>query len=490
VIQILLALACALQAAPPSGAPPVPPAGTPSAPGAPSAPAAKPPMAPPFVPATGVQPQAVPQALGQAPPPYIKGGRQWVVEPGTSWRLFADQVQPGDEILFTAWFHEPQEFEGLQGTAERPIFIRSRDDKPAAIACEATGLNFRRCKHIVVENIMFFNPGEAAIRIDGRPVEGAPADSPLAAPAPGGWSSEIVVRHCNVAGSRGENQDGVQVIASSGVIVDAIRVDGWNDAAVEVTDSRRVLVRGLMAVPTETTREARGIAVLGASGDISVTSCSLNAGIGVGVQVGTAGKPNENGVPPVPPVERMRVDRCLFDRVGTPILLANVRDLVISRATIVDPRDAVYALPEDAGVVTKVTFEYCLASWLPGGVRAFSPHPNHVRADGITLGDNLWFSAELPAAWEVLGAPFGYQASEQVTGKDPSLDPTTLRPRSADAVRYGVYSIAVPTSAGSSVTVPDPQLPTAPPAARPPVRQPPSPPARTPASPPAGSPNG
>ena len=54
-------------------------------------------------------------------------------------------------------------------------------------------------------------------------------------------------------------------------------------------------------------------------------------------------------------------------------------------------------------MVTKVTFEYCLASWLPGGVRAFSPHPNHVRADGITLVSDAMAAAGMPDGDYVLG---------------------------------------------------------------------------------------
>lgn len=459
-----------------NGAPPANPAPEsaaptpPSTPSPQSSPATRKPAAapaeaiePPFIAAAGARPQAPRASEGDCPPPYVRGARQWIVEPGTSWRLFADRVLPGDEILFTAWFHIPQDFTGLEGTAERPIFIRSRDSKPAAIACEQHGLAIRRCKHVVVENIMFLNPTEAAIVVDGSPVMDAPEGSPLRESMATGWNSELLIRNCTVAGTRGTpGQDALRVLNTNGVTVDSVRVDGWMDCAVEISDSRRVFVRGLMTVSTPAGAQKRGIAVLGASSDISLTVCSINDSVTVGVQVGTPGVPNENGVPPVPPVERMRMDRCLFDRSGIPVLLANVREFVISRATFMEPRDAVYAIPDDAGVVERVRIENSLGVWQPGGLVAFSPHPARVPASAITLAENLWYSPELPAAWDVLGAPFGYRAAEQSTSVDPLLEPRTLRPIAADAVRFGVYSIA--TGSGDAA----PGAPTAPSVAPPP----------------------
>ena len=60
--------------------------------------------------------------------------------------------------------------------------------------------------------------------------------------------------------------------------------------------------------------------------------------------------------------------------------------------------------------------------------------------DSITLGDNLWFSAELPTAWTVLGAPVGYRRGTQVSDVDPTLEPRTLRPKNPDAKGYGVFA--------------------------------------------------
>jgi hypothetical protein len=83
-----------------------------------------------------------------------------------------------------------------------------------------------------------------------------------------------------------------------------------------------------------------------------------------------------------------------------------------------------------------------LAFWVPGALAKFSPHPERILPPIVTLGDNLWYSVELPLAWEVLGAPFGFQSAAQLTTLDPGIDTTTLRPRNGEALRYGAHSIA------------------------------------------------
>jgi hypothetical protein len=219
------------------------------------------------------------------------------------------------------------------------------------------------------------------------------------------------------------------------VRLDKLRVDGWNDAAVDLENARRVLVRALMAVPVDGMRSAVGVRVAGSSGEISVTGCAFNKRIADGVVVGS-------GAPASLPVERMRVDRCIFEDPGCAVRIANARDLVISRATVVNPTRAMYEIAEDAVSVSEVLVEKCLGYWTPGMLARFSPHPDRIPATAVTLADNLWYSRELPEAWDVLGAPFGYQSSGQVTQLDPGIDVQTLKPRNGEAIRYGAFSIA------------------------------------------------
>ena len=444
LLASLLANAAAAQQAPRAPQPPKPPAaGQADAPAAGAG--AHAPIVPPFVPDVGAMPQKPTGGDGQMPAPYIAGARQFLVQPTQAWVHIAREAKPGDEIILPKGFHISQVIEGLKGTRDRPIFIRSRDAVPAGVVCDDTGWEFRRCSHLVIENILFMNPGKAAIVIDGSPLPGAPADSQLAKDDGTPWQAEITIRKCTVAGSRGPEQDAILVRRCSDVRIDAVRVDGWNHAAVVAEDTRRLLVRGLMMVPGDRQKQAIGIAIRGASGEVSVTGCSFNKAIRTGVSVGTAARTAEDGTRSAPPpVERMRIDRCIFEETGTPLEIVNVRDLVLSRATIVNPTRAMYSIAADAGTVDQVLIEKSIGFWFPGMLQAFSPHPGRYAASAVTLADNLWYSKELPTGWEVLGNPFGVQSVPQVTSIDPSIDATTLRARNPDAIRFGAWSIAAP----------------------------------------------
>lgn len=442
LLATFLAAAAGAQQAPKVPQPPKPPTqpATPAEAGGERAP-----IVPPFVPEVGAMPQKPSGGDGKMPAPYIAGARQFLVQPTQAWVHIAREAKPGDEIILPKGFHISQVIEGLQGTREKPIFIRSRDAVPAGVVCEDTGWEFRRCSHLVIENILFMNPGKAAILVDGSPLPGAPADSPPAKDDGTPWPAEITIRKCTIAGSRGPDQDAILVRRCSDVRIDAVRVDGWNHAAVAAEDARRLLVRGLMMVPGERQKQSIGIAIRGASGEVSVTGCSFNRAIRTGVSVGTAARTAEDGTRTAPPpVERMRIDRCIFEETGTPLEIVNVRDLVLSRATIVNPTRAVYSIAADAGSVEQVLIEKTIGFWFPGMLQAFSPHPGRYPASAVTLADNLWYSKELPTGWVVLGDPFGIQSVPQVTTIDPSIDATTLRAKNPDAVRFGAWSIAAP----------------------------------------------
>ena len=90
---------------------------------------------PPFVPEVGADPARGGQSTGALPPPYLPGARQFLIQPGQTWKHVLEDIRPGDEVVFPPGFHVPQEIDGLAGTRERPIILRSRDRVPAAVAC-------------------------------------------------------------------------------------------------------------------------------------------------------------------------------------------------------------------------------------------------------------------------------------------------------------------------------------------------------------------
>ena len=99
---------------------------------------------PPFVPGAGAGGENGVNRSGRNgssfPPPYTPGGRQFLVQPGQDWAHIRRELQPGDEVIFPAGFHLPQKIEGLSGTRDKPIVLRSRDPIAGAVSCADTSL--------------------------------------------------------------------------------------------------------------------------------------------------------------------------------------------------------------------------------------------------------------------------------------------------------------------------------------------------------------
>ncbi len=415
-------------------------------------------IAPPFVPIVGAAPDGTPGTDGVMPPPYHAGAQQFLVQPGQVWQHLVEDIRPGDEVILPAGLHVPQVINGLRGTPDRPVFVRSRDRVPAGIVCGDDGLVLRNCRHVVIENLLFLQPTKAALTIDAdrsdRP--GEP------------WLADVTVRYCTVRGTMGQaGQDGIRLRRVADVRIDSVRVEAWEDAAVEIADASQVLVRALMTVPDKPGKNAVGVAVIGNSERVAITGCVFNKSIGTGIRIGGRTLTAEGA--PVTPVRAMRVDRCIMEEPGTAVEFVAAESVTVARTTIVNPSKAMYAIPDGHGPLFAVLVDGCLGYWTPGALERFSPHPSGTPAGAVTLGRNLWYSKELPTAWAVLGQPFGAQAAPQVTDVDPGLDITDLRARNEGATQFGAYSSQEAPAPGPGPAMERPGAPA------PPLQPPPAP---------------
>jgi hypothetical protein len=380
----------------------------------------------PFVKDVGAEPEPPPGTSPSAARRFgakAPGAREFLVQPGQVWQHLVEDIRPGDEIVFPAGFHPPQTIVGLRGTRERPIVLRSRDRIAAAVGCGEVGWAFEGCSHVIVENILFINPSGAAIAVGGGR---APGD---AGPA----TSDVTIRQCTIRVSRTEpGQDAIRIRSASDVIIDGVRVEGWTDSAVRIQDGRRVLVRGLVAIPNDAAPSSSGVRIEGGSSQVVITNAAFNRGTGTCIAVGTPGAG-------APAAEDVTVERSIFDTCATALSIANARRVFFNRCTVVEPSEAVWAVDPAAATVEAVRIENTLVEWSPGRLRRFSPHPAGSSPAGITIGDILVHSAELPTAWEVIGRPFGVQAGSLTEDVDPKLDRASLRPTVPQAQRFGAY---------------------------------------------------
>lgn len=412
IAAVAIAIAAALAQAP--------------APRTPGAPGGAGGVRPPFLPNAGTV--SIPQALADRslPKPYLPGARQFLVQPGQAWQYLVEDIAPGDEVVLAPGFHLAQTIVGLRGEPGRPVFIRSQGPVPAAVLCEGDGLVLRNPVHVVLENVLFIKPRAAALTIEGADGSGNPV------------KVDVTVRNSAVQGAAAPGQDGILVRNATDVRIDGVRIDGWNDAAVEIQSSRRVVVRGLMAVPDAPTPPAAGIVVGGASSDVSITGCALNGPVKAAIRVGD----RPDGAPLGIPAERVRMDRCIVDGASTAVEFANVRDVVVSRMTIANPSGSLFAVADGCGTSFGIEIDRCLAAWQPGSLTHFLRRPPELRESSVRFGLNLWFSKELPEAWSAIGTPYGVITAAALTDVDPDLDPATLRPRNAAVGDFGAYGMA------------------------------------------------
>ena len=409
IARIAIAVAAALAQAP-----------APRTPGAPSG------VRPPFLPNAGTVSMSQALADRSLPKPYLPGARQFLVQAGQTWQHLVEEIEPGDEVVLAPGFHLAQTIVGLRGEPTRPVFVRSRGPVPAAILCEGDGLVLRNASHVVLENVLFIKPRAAALTIEGADGSGNPV------------KADVTVRNSAVQGAGAPGQGGILVRNATDVRIDSVRIDGWNDAAVTIESSRRVVVRGLMTVPDAPTPPAAGIVVAGASSDVSITGCALNGPVKAAIRVGD----RPDGGPLGIPAERVRMDRCIVDGAATAVEFANVRDVVVSRMTIANPSASLFAVSEGCGSSFGIEIDRCLAAWQPGALSHFLRRPPELRESSVRFGLNLWFSKELPAAWSAIGTPYGVITAAALTDIDPDLDPATLRPRNAAVGDFGAYGVA------------------------------------------------
>jgi hypothetical protein len=74
---------------------------------------------------------------------------------------------------------------------------------------------------------------------------------------------------------------------------------------------------------------------------------------------------------------------------------------------------------------------------MPGGIEHLCEVPSTVPAESVQLQANLWFSAEIPAAFEEIGKPFGVQLAPQVLDVDPRMEAKDASPREPKAQGFG-----------------------------------------------------
>lgn len=335
----------------------------------------------------------VPPAAAESPP-----AKAFTIAPGQRWDLKAEDVPPGSVIDLAIGVHATAELEGLAGTAESPIrIVGGRDDRGRATAIIAggeVGLVLRRCRHVEIDGLVVIGPTRAAIRLDG--------------------CEDLELRNLLLARLGPDAEaDGIEMSNSKRIAVRSARIDGWSDAAIDVRHSHAVSLSGIELLAMDGRRNGVGLRVGSGTTEFAFERFSLrNLPIAIVLGPTVPGSSGEEAA------REIRIEKGLVLGASVGIEFGKVSDSRIERITMRDCREALAV----AGTPREVRFESNIVAWDPGRMAAFGRVDAGGDASGLVLGENLWWSAELPAAMPLLGAIPGTASRPQRHEPPPNLD--------------------------------------------------------------------
>lgn len=330
------------------------------------------------------------------PPPQT--AKTFTIAPGVAWDLAGETVPPGSVIELPIGVHTTAVLEGLAGTVEAPIrLVSARDGEGRATAIIAggeTGVLLRRCRHVEVDGLVVIGPTRAAIRLEG--------------------CEDVSLRNLLLARLGPDAEaDGIEVTDSRRIAVRSARIDGWSDAAIDVKASQAVSLSGIELLAMDGRRNRVGLHVGAGTSDLSLERFSLR-NLPLAIALGPSGP----GSAEAAAATSVRIAQGLVLGAAVGIEFGKVTDSQTERVTMRDCREPLVV----SGSPREVRFETNIVAWDPGRMNAFGRIDEGGDARGLLLGENLWWSAELPAAMPLLGAIPGTATVPQRHAPSPNLD--------------------------------------------------------------------
>ena len=166
----------------------------------------------------------------------------------------------------------------------------------------------------------------------------------------------------------------------------------------------------------------------------------------------------EGSTPDAPAASEVLVSRCSVPNARCFLSLGSAEKVRVEFNTVTDPAACVWRAEPDCGPPSLVQFDHNIFTWTPGTVTRLCDVPRGVPAESVQLMTNLWFSAEIPGAFEEIGRPFGVELAPQVFDVDPRVEPSDAAPREKKAQTFG-WRAGRGRAPGA-----EPNAPTAPPA--------------------------
>ena len=335
----------------------------------------------------------------------------------------------GNDILLTNLRQAGLRLEGLRGTAADPIVVRPRNPNDQILVMNPVGdwsIEIIDCRHVRIESMQVFNANQGGILIRGTPE--APCHDVEVS------QSDVLPR------STSDDYDiGVCIEYGSEIKISDLNVLHAVDAAIDVRRTKDLSIRDVIirGVGSEKYGVRLGIGVHGAIlNAIACVSLSGNAfGVGVVSPDPSQGAPTASQAHATTDVT---ITRCSTDEGNAPIVLGSASNVLIEYCTFMLPRQFVIGpAPVDGRwpPASGIRLNRNLVEWFPSDLEAILA-PSI--AGGVEpLGENLWWSSELPEMLPILGG-FPEASAPQRIDLDPKMFRPRLEPLNSEAIRFGL----------------------------------------------------
>lgn len=357
------------------------------------------------------------------------GGRIFHVPSGLAFDSIAPLLKPGDEVLLLKGVHAPFTLTDLRGERGKPIIIHGElGEEPARyplIKAGAFGIRLVRPQHVVVRDLMVANGVGPLVMVEGEP----DAD-PGAAP----WEANVKLFSLRLMQNMpSPEQSGLLLRGVSRVDASNMSIRGWNRIGAAFERSQQCSLQHVVLDVAHGLPQAIGVQVGQSCRQIACGVLTFGPGVDTAFRIGAC----EGAAPDAPRCAEVLVGRCSVPEPRCFLSVGAAERIRIERNTVTNPRRCVWRVEPECGRPAEVQFDHNLFTWTPGGIERLCEVPSTVPAASVQLQANLWYSAEIPAAFEEIGAPFGVQLAPQVLDVDPRVEPKDASPGEPKAQAFG-----------------------------------------------------
>ncbi|MCE9618511.1 MAG: hypothetical protein K8R92_01215 [Planctomycetes bacterium] len=409
---------------------------------APGEPASAPPNSPTSAPPTNPATSATAPAATNTPPFPVAGlntlgGRIFNIEPGVAFNSLAPFLLPGDEVRLLPGIHLPFALADLRGDREKPIIIRGyqteADKPPPYVKGEAYSILLQRPRNVILRDLMVGNSAGPTVVVDGT--LGA---APVVEDVP--WESNLIVSNLRIRqDGQSTNQSAIYLRSIQKADLSAIKIRGWNSSAFVLDNCRRVGISQCELDTSKMLPQYRGVAIRSGCEDISCMYLSFGPNVQTAFELGVC-DPTSLSVPDESlqhPARRILIAHNAVLDTSCFVSLGSVDIANIDSNSIIESSRCVWRADGSCGVPNFVTFENNLVTWVPGRIERISAVAGGIPPESIRLKKNLWWSEELPAAFEIVGKPFGVELAPQVFDINPNVEMHGFNPVEEKARAFG-----------------------------------------------------